>query len=215
MKKQMPPSTKPLPFPYRSFRLSRQGKIAFPPMRELVELLHKPWGIFFLAMALIFNYSCVSILATIPVLANTPIENMVLIRSDASQSLSVKYKDEVPLILSDYLAQRGQFAAKLSNNSYMKPDVDAWLAEIKNVTAQLLGYSVPQNLKEVHLGLVIAMGIDEQAAERYLKALGGDTAAGKEAESEFRNAEERLTIAFQLAPWLMSENVKDQSSNVK
>jgi len=171
-------------------------------MRELVELLHKPWGIFFLTFVLIINYAYVSMLATIPVLANMPTDNMILIRSDAGQSLSVKYKDEVPMILSNYLANRGQFAAKLSNESYIKADVDAWLAEIKNEKGLLLSFSVPQNLKEVHLGLVIAMGTDEQAAARYLTALEGDTTAGKEAESEFRNAEERLTMVFQLAPWL-------------
>ena len=171
-------------------------------MRQLVELLHKPWGIFFLSIVLIINYSCVSMLATIPVLANTPVENMLLIRSDSAKSLSVKYKDEVPVILARYLAHRGQFAAKLSQESYIKGDVDVWLAEIKNEKGLLLTYSVPQSLKEVHLGLVIAMGTDEQAAAQYLAAWEGDTAAGKEAESEFRNAEERLIMVYQLAPWL-------------
>ncbi|MEW6610805.1 MAG: hypothetical protein AB1352_04250 [Patescibacteria group bacterium] len=201
MKKQTSSISKPT-FPYNSFRLSREMKVVLPPTRQVVELMHHHWGIVFLAAVLIINYSSVSMLTTIPVFATTSEDTTVWIRSDTSQVLGAKYKKEAPEILSRYVVSRGQFAAKLSSQNMVSADIDAWLSEIQYEKALLLTLRVPAQLKEVHLGLVTAMGMDEQTAQRYLIALAGDRTVMKKAEDEFRTAEERLTMVYKLAPWL-------------
>lgn len=196
------PNSKNARTPFRSFQYACREKWAMPRMHEVQDLTRHQPGIILLAFFLLLNYSFASVIISMPVAAvsDSSILNWNMART-MSPRLDREYHTEVPPLVAAYLTSRGAFAVRLAQGNATAEEATAWKFIVQQTKKKLLDYTVPATLKEVHLGLVVSVGLDEMAVERVwdILAQGGDQA---EAQAIFAEAEDRLIMVLQSAPWL-------------
>lgn len=175
-----------------------------PSWREVHELMRHPHGVTLLATILLVNYSSAFAIASIPVSAET------VGSFDASwqgigvnQRLERRYRAETPALIAEYLAARGAFAAHVADGTATADEASGWQARIHASKEQLIGMNVSSALMEVHLGLVVALGLDEVAAGELMDSYREGGAGRQEAEAAFSAAEDRLTMVLLSTPWLV------------
>ena len=190
---------------FASFRYAPHATWSWPKREEAHDLMRHPHGVILLSCFLLLQCSLAMLVFQTPSAEGADVIPKEWLNEEGSaRRIDRAYRVEASQRVKEYVRARGAFAAALASGAADAEATIAWQAVARETKEQLLAMMVSDALKEVHLGLVVAVGLDEAAADllRLSSAQEGDRTGAADA---FAAAEDRVVMVLQSAPWLVQQ----------